>query len=213
MRRFYFDTAVFCRPEANGSKGNTAFYLTPLKEANGNIWFKAVPYGVHSIQKTVSRLMANAGFDGNFSNTSLRRTARTRLLEFGIPDKIARQVTGRLFLLSILIYYNYLLMLIISGHISNAEDAYISGIGHGQRVSDSLYGRTSLKAASTSENVICIAENQALNSEAANIPNIPSTSDSNITSTSSKASENVFRFSYERGENGEKKISFFVPLE
>jgi hypothetical protein len=84
-----------CRPETNGHKGNSAFYLSPMKTWTGIIWFSCIPYGLHSIEKTVSRMMSGGGYDGFFTNTSLRRTARTRLLESGVPDKVSRQIIGK----------------------------------------------------------------------------------------------------------------------
>jgi hypothetical protein len=74
-----------------------AFYLTPLPAPKGDIWYKQAPFGVHSIEKVVKRLIEQLGVDGFFTNTSLRRTATTRLvMDSGIPNKVAKKVTGKL---------------------------------------------------------------------------------------------------------------------
>ncbi len=84
-----------CRPDTGGDVGEKAFYLTPLAAPKGNVWYKRVPYGVHSIEKAVNKLTNEAGIEGFFTNTSLRRTARTRMMESGIPDKVARRISGK----------------------------------------------------------------------------------------------------------------------
>lgn len=80
----------------NGKNGITAFYLTALNAPVGNIWYKNQPMGIHTIEKAVKRIMGHANVDGHFTNTSLRRTARTRMMEAGIPNKIAKKMIGKL---------------------------------------------------------------------------------------------------------------------
>lgn len=73
-----------------------AFYLTPLPAPKGEIWYKQAPFGIHSIEKVVKRVMEELGVDGYYTNTSLRRTATTRLvMDSGIPNKVAKKVTGK----------------------------------------------------------------------------------------------------------------------
>ena len=74
-----------------------AFYLVPLPESQikSNVWYKNCPLGIHSIENTTKELMKSID-DGKFySNTSLRRSAKTRLTEAGIPREISSFKTGR----------------------------------------------------------------------------------------------------------------------
>jgi hypothetical protein len=74
--------------------------------------------------------MSSAGIEGHFTNTSLRRTACTRMMESNIPDKIARKV---------------------SGHMSSAEEVYISASSKVEDISTAIYGGGStIKEISTS---------------------------------------------------------------
>lgn len=93
------------RPESNGRKGCLAFYLTPLQTPIGNCWYKCVPMGVHSIEKVTKSIMQTAGYDGFYTNTSLRRSAKTRLVKCETPKELARKITG---------------------HVSDADNAYVA---------------------------------------------------------------------------------------
>ena len=69
-----------------------------------NVWYKNQAFGIHSIQKVTASLMQSIGKAGYFTNTSNRRTAKTRLTLAGIPREISKQKTG---------------------HISMADEVYI----------------------------------------------------------------------------------------
>lgn len=89
------------RPETHGQKGNTAFYLTPKASIEGPVWYKCIPLGVHSIEKTTSRLMAKiktseSSKSVKYSNSSLRRTSQMRLLQAKIPSEIIQKKSGRI---------------------------------------------------------------------------------------------------------------------
>lgn len=86
------------RPETHGAKGCTAFYLTPLpqKQVKGPIWFKAIPLGIHAIEKRTKTIMEPVDANSFYSNTSLRRTSKTRLVEAGIPQEVVTKKTGRI---------------------------------------------------------------------------------------------------------------------
>lgn len=173
------------RPETNGESGDSAFYLTPLVCPKGNIWFKRVPYGVHSIERTVKRLMESAGIEGYFTNTSLRRTARTRLIDGGIPDKVARKVTG---------------------HLSSAEDTYIAIANQRSSISNALYGgaSTSRDLPEMSANSSATEMSSRISAGVVQVNPIPC-----ISSESQIFQANLFRFSYKRGDTD---ISFSLPL-
>lgn len=76
--------------------GNSAFYLTPIQKPKSNVWFKCLPMGVNSIGKCLKRLTMSVNTDDeNFTNSSLRRTAKTRLCESGIPREVSNKKTGK----------------------------------------------------------------------------------------------------------------------
>ena len=91
-----FKTYVSHRPESHGKAGHTAFYLTPIKNPKGPIWYKAAPLGTHTIEKSVKRLMSSISAEGYISNTSVRRTAKNRMMAAGIPREVIEKKTGRI---------------------------------------------------------------------------------------------------------------------
>ena len=116
LYRFYLSH----RPEAHSMPGNEAFYLTPIQKPKNDVWYKNVPMGIHTISGTISRLMKGID-DGQFySNTSLRRTAKTRLVVGGISKEIAMKKTG---------------------HASNADLNYVDPESLEEKMCDTIYGR------------------------------------------------------------------------
>ena len=110
------------RPEVHSLPGNEAFYLTRIAKPKNDVWYKCVPMGIHTISGTISRLMKGISHDGHFySNTSLRRTAKTRLVVGGIPKEIAMKKTG---------------------HTSNADLNYVDPETLEENMCDAIYGRT-----------------------------------------------------------------------
>jgi hypothetical protein len=82
------------RPEAHDKPGHSAFYLTPIPNPKGTLWFKNIPVGINTISSNLKKIMSSND-DGNFySNTSLRRTAKTRLTESGISRDLTMKKTG-----------------------------------------------------------------------------------------------------------------------
>ncbi|XP_033752677.1 uncharacterized protein KIAA1958-like [Pecten maximus] len=71
-----------------------AFYLRARKYINGNVWYQDAAVGVHILQQTVKRLCEQAGFQGLFTNHSLRATAATRLYSAGIDEQLISEKTG-----------------------------------------------------------------------------------------------------------------------
>jgi integrase len=69
-------------------------YLRPLKTTTQKTWYADTPVGVHLLQKTVGKLCSQAGFEGHFTNHSLRATAATRLYEAGIDEQLITEKTG-----------------------------------------------------------------------------------------------------------------------
>ena len=82
---------ILYRPP-NGN--STAFNLRPKKLPTSGIWFDDIPVGVHILQQTVSRLCKTCGFEGFYSNHSLRATAATRLYAAGVDEQLIAEKTG-----------------------------------------------------------------------------------------------------------------------
>ena len=70
---------------------------TQIKSDNQQ-WYKSVPLGIHSIESTTKNTMKNlSDEEGFFTNTSLRRTAKNRMIQNGIPPEVAAKKTGRIY--------------------------------------------------------------------------------------------------------------------
>jgi hypothetical protein len=70
------------------------FYLTPLKNYSGSMWYGIVPVGVNFIAKATKLMMQRTNIEGYFTNHSLRRTAITRMFNGGIEESRICQVSG-----------------------------------------------------------------------------------------------------------------------
>ncbi|XP_046550056.1 uncharacterized protein LOC124259878 isoform X2 [Haliotis rubra] len=70
------------------------FYLRPLKYPKPNQWYSAAPIGRHVLSGVVKRLCARAGFEGFYTNHSLRATTATRLYESGLDEQLIAERTG-----------------------------------------------------------------------------------------------------------------------
>ena len=81
------------RPSSE-SMDHDAFYLTPISEPKGNVWYKTIPIGINSLRSTVSTLCQKGGIDGYKTNHSLRVTAATRLFHEGIDEQLIMERTG-----------------------------------------------------------------------------------------------------------------------
>ena len=71
-----------------------AFYLNSLKRYDTNCWFAKAPVGVHTLEKMVSGICLEAGFQGVRTNHSLRATAASRLYQKGVDEQLIQEVTG-----------------------------------------------------------------------------------------------------------------------
>ncbi|ESO99281.1 hypothetical protein LOTGIDRAFT_158358 [Lottia gigantea] len=69
-----------------------AYYVRPLKYPKRDTWYCAVLVGRHTLFGVVKRLCANAGFNGFYTNHSLRAT--TRLYDSGIDEQLIAERTG-----------------------------------------------------------------------------------------------------------------------
>ena len=77
---------------ANDSK----FYLHPLPftPTGSRPWFYADPVGIQKIKTVVKDMCHDSGFQGNFTNHSLRATGATTLFDAGVPEAIIQKRSG-----------------------------------------------------------------------------------------------------------------------
>jgi len=83
----------------------TEFHLACIVNPKSTAWYKNQPLGIHSIENVTQTLMKSLGKDGYYTNTSLRRTAKTRLVEAGVPREVTKKRIG---------------------HISNSDEVYVA---------------------------------------------------------------------------------------
>jgi hypothetical protein len=116
-----YKTYVSHRPELNEGTPCPAFYLTPHNSPKTNCWYKSSPMGVNTISGTLKRLTSMANDGKLYSNTSLRRTAKTRIVNAGIPREVAKMKTG---------------------HVSNSADDYVeNSVQHERNMTSAIYGQ------------------------------------------------------------------------
>ena len=71
-----------------------AFYLKPLKNPSGWMWYATVPVGVNTLANVVRNVCQAAGFVGYFTNHSLRATAAARLYDADVDEQLIKWKTG-----------------------------------------------------------------------------------------------------------------------
>ena len=72
----------------------TALYLRPKKFYTPDSWYLDSPVGVNTLANVVRDLCQKAGFEGLYTNHSLRATSVTRMYTQGIPEKVISEVSG-----------------------------------------------------------------------------------------------------------------------
>ena len=73
---------------------NNDFYQTPLCRPKGDIWYSKVPIGQNKLQKTVPNLMKEGGYQGYYTNHSLRVSIATRLFNKCVDEQLIMARTG-----------------------------------------------------------------------------------------------------------------------
>ena len=73
---------------------DNSFYLRPLLKPKGNIWYYKKAAGRETLGNVVKKVMGKAGFDGHFTNHSLRRNCATNLYDNGVPEQVIQETTG-----------------------------------------------------------------------------------------------------------------------
>ncbi|XP_046562159.1 uncharacterized protein LOC124271136 [Haliotis rubra] len=69
-------------------------YLRPLVKPRDGQWYSQQVVGKHTLQQTVGKMCKQAGFEGFYSNHSLRATCATRLFQSGIDEQLITRTTG-----------------------------------------------------------------------------------------------------------------------
>ena len=72
-------------------------YLTPLSKPKGDVWCSKCPLGHNTLSKIVSRLMSDAGFEGHYTNHSLRVSSATRLFDAEVDEQLIMTMQNRPF--------------------------------------------------------------------------------------------------------------------
>ncbi len=76
-------------------KSNALYKYSMVKNRrSAACWYVDKPVGINSLSKTVSRLMKEGGFDGRYTNHSLRVSAATRMFQSGIKEQIVKEKSG-----------------------------------------------------------------------------------------------------------------------
>ena len=71
-----------------------SFYLRALAKPNCNTWYYRKAAGRETLGNVVKSMMVKAGFEGHYTNHSLRRTCATTLYENNIPEQVIQETTG-----------------------------------------------------------------------------------------------------------------------
>lgn len=70
------------------------FYLRPLSSPSSSIWYYKAAAGRDTLAGVVGRIMKKAGYQGHFTNHSLRATCATRLYNRSVPEQLIQETTG-----------------------------------------------------------------------------------------------------------------------
>jgi Domain of unknown function (DUF3504) len=78
----------------NPASSKSAFYFQPLSKPTEEVWFALAPVGHNKLKEVVKSIMLKGGYDGYFTNHSLRATTATRLFEQKVPEQLIMEQTG-----------------------------------------------------------------------------------------------------------------------
>ncbi|XP_038068807.1 zinc finger MYM-type protein 2-like isoform X3 [Patiria miniata] len=80
-----------CPPE---DQRPDAFYLRPLAQPRGQVWYAAQPLGRHKLAQVVAEVCRQGGLAGYRTNHSLRASAASRLYRENVDEQLICEVTG-----------------------------------------------------------------------------------------------------------------------
>ena len=72
----------------------SAFYLTPLAQPKGALWYSKTPLGHNMLGRIVTDMMKKAGYEGHYTNHSLRVSLATRLFDAQVDKQLIISRTG-----------------------------------------------------------------------------------------------------------------------
>ncbi|XP_060572537.1 uncharacterized protein KIAA1958-like [Ruditapes philippinarum] len=78
----------------NPNYSHSAFYFNPLVKPMDDVWYSLTPVGHNKLKDFVKTIMKTAGFEGYFTNHSLRAATATRLFQENIPEQLIMEQTG-----------------------------------------------------------------------------------------------------------------------
>ena len=73
---------------------DNTFYLQALAKPKGEIWYYKKAVGRETLGNVVKKIMKNAGFEGHYTNHSLRRSSASRLYDAGMPKQVIQETTS-----------------------------------------------------------------------------------------------------------------------
>ena len=71
-----------------------ALYLRPYEAFTANKWYRNQPVGLNKLSNVVKYVCKNAGFEGYYTNHSLRSTATTRMYHNNCSEQVIQEVKG-----------------------------------------------------------------------------------------------------------------------
>ena len=74
-------------------KSCSKLYLQPKIKFTPKVWYFDQPYGNNKVGKTVRELCHKDGFEGKFTNHSLRATSASRMYQNNKPEQVIKEVT------------------------------------------------------------------------------------------------------------------------
>ena len=72
----------------------SAFYLTPLAQPKGTLWYSKTPSATTYFGRIVSDMIEQASFEGHYTNHSLRVSLATRLFDAQVDEQLIMSRTG-----------------------------------------------------------------------------------------------------------------------
>ena len=69
-------------------------YLRPRIKPTPSCWYTDQSYGCNKVSVTVKEICKQAGFEGKFTNHSLKATSASRMYNNNVPEQMIKEITG-----------------------------------------------------------------------------------------------------------------------